>query len=72
MVRVNDRGPFVRGRVLDCSEAAARQLGFRGRGVAQVALDWPEDATPPVRLRGAQDRAVGARAGAVARPAEIF
>jgi len=48
MVRVNDRGPFVRGRVLDCSEAAARQLGFRSRGVAQVALDWPEDATPPV------------------------
>jgi rare lipoprotein A len=48
MVRVNDRGPFVGGRILDCSEAAARQLGFRGRGVAQVSVDWPEDAAPPV------------------------
>lgn len=50
MVRVNDRGPFVRGRVLDCSEAAASELGFRAKGVAHVAIDWPEDITPPVPL----------------------
>jgi rare lipoprotein A len=42
VVRVNDRGPFARGRVLDCSEAAARSLGFRQRGVARVAIEWPE------------------------------
>jgi rare lipoprotein A len=29
-VRINDRGPFVRGRVIDVTPAAARQLGFSG------------------------------------------
>ena len=29
IVRINDRGPFVRGRVLDVSRAAAQQLGFQ-------------------------------------------
>jgi rare lipoprotein A len=35
-VRINDRGPFVRGRVLDLSRAAASALGILGRGVARV------------------------------------
>jgi len=30
MVRINDRGPFVRGRVIDLTPAAARALGFSG------------------------------------------
>jgi rare lipoprotein A len=38
IVRVNDRGPFVRGRVIDVSTAAADVLGFRSRGVAKVDL----------------------------------
>lgn len=38
--RVNDRGPFVRGRVLDLSYAAAKQLGIVGRGVATVSLSY--------------------------------
>ena len=38
-VRVNDRGPFVKGRVIDCSEAAAERLGFRTAGVARVRLE---------------------------------
>jgi rare lipoprotein A len=29
-VRINDRGPFVRGRVIDLTPAAARALGFSG------------------------------------------
>jgi len=41
LVRVNDRGPFTPGRILDCSEAAARALGFRRHGIAHVAIDWP-------------------------------
>jgi len=36
-VRINDRGPFVRGRVIDVSPAAARALGFSG--VASVSLN---------------------------------
>jgi len=38
-VRVNDRGPFVPGRVVDVSYAAAETLGMVGRGVAKVKLD---------------------------------
>ena len=37
-VRVNDRGPFVKGRVVDLSEAAARALDFIQRGVARVRV----------------------------------
>jgi rare lipoprotein A len=39
MVRVNDRGPFTRGRVIDVSYSAAEALGIVGRGVAKVKLD---------------------------------
>ena len=38
-VRVNDRGPFVPGRTVDVSYAAAERLGMVGRGVAKVKLD---------------------------------
>ena len=36
IVTVNDRGPFVRGRVLDLSTAAARAVGITGSGVGRV------------------------------------
>jgi len=38
-VRVNDRGPFINGRVIDVSHAAAESLGMTGKGVAKVKLD---------------------------------
>ncbi|MDI1262514.1 MAG: septal ring lytic transglycosylase RlpA family protein [bacterium] len=38
-VRVNDRGPFVPGRVVDVSYSAASALGMVGKGVANVKLD---------------------------------
>jgi rare lipoprotein A len=41
-VRVNDRGPFVRGRVIDVSHSAAQSLGMVGQGVAKVKLDVVE------------------------------
>ena len=37
IVRINDRGPFVAGRVIDVTPAAARALGFSG--LAPVTLD---------------------------------
>jgi rare lipoprotein A len=39
VVRVNDRGPFVKGRVVDLSYSAAVKLGLTERGVAKVKLD---------------------------------
>jgi rare lipoprotein A len=38
IVRVNDRGPFVRGRIVDISGAAAQQLGLKQSGVARVRV----------------------------------
>ncbi|MCO5072348.1 MAG: septal ring lytic transglycosylase RlpA family protein [Rhizobiaceae bacterium] len=38
VVRINDRGPFIKGRVIDLSKAAARQLGFVGAGHAPVCM----------------------------------
>lgn len=38
ILRVNDRGPFIRGRVLDVSQRGAKDLGFLGHGVARVKL----------------------------------
>jgi len=38
-VRVNDRGPFLAGRVIDLSYAAAMRLGYVGAGTAQVEVE---------------------------------
>jgi rare lipoprotein A len=37
-VKIVDRGPHVRGRVIDVSKAAARKLGFLRRGTARVCI----------------------------------
>lgn len=39
-VRVNDRGPFVQGRIIDLSRAAASALGFAGQGLARVRVRY--------------------------------
>jgi rare lipoprotein A len=38
LVRINDRGPFVRGRIIDLTRAAARQLDFLRSGTTKVRL----------------------------------
>jgi rare lipoprotein A len=38
VVRVNDRGPFIRGRVIDITPAAARVLGFSGLASVRLAV----------------------------------
>jgi rare lipoprotein A len=39
VVTINDRGPFIRGRVLDLSKGAARAIGLTGRGVGMVVAE---------------------------------
>lgn len=39
VVTINDRGPFIRGRVLDLSVGAARAIGITGRGVGRVVAE---------------------------------
>lgn len=54
-VRINDRGPFAAGRIIDVSEAAAEALGLTASGVAEVSLNVAEslllDAAPLVSIR---------------------
>ena len=42
-VRINDRGPFGKGRIIDVSRAAARALGMVGRGLTTVRVEWLSD-----------------------------
>lgn len=49
-VRINDRGPFVKGRVIDLSKGAAERLGMRKKGVARVRL-IPLQMPPKKRAR---------------------
>jgi len=47
VVRVNDRGPFVEGRVIDLSLAGAKAIGMIGTGTARVALEVLEFGPDP-------------------------
>ncbi len=39
IVRINDRGPFIRGRIIDLSSAAAGQIGLRSMGISRVRVE---------------------------------
>lgn len=44
-VRINDRGPYVKGRIIDLSRTAGRAIGMREAGTANVKLEvvrWPD------------------------------
>ena len=42
-VIVDDRGPYVKGRVIDLSRGAARELGMVAQGVARVRIETTEE-----------------------------
>ena len=42
ILRVNDRGPFVKGRIIDLSAGAARKLGYFKKGTALVFVETVE------------------------------
>jgi rare lipoprotein A len=51
IVKVNDRGPFIDGRIIDLSYAAARKLGVDGPGTANVEISVIEQGqTEPTRV----------------------
>lgn len=39
IVRINDRGPYIKGRIIDLSRAAAGVIGMQGQGVARVRME---------------------------------
>lgn len=56
VVRVNDRGPFAKGRIIDVSERAAKLLGFYDKGTARVRVQYLARADLP----GGQQQPFGA------------
>src|SRR3954470_15903039 len=48
-VRINDRGPYIAGRIVDLSPSAAVKLGIVGRGIANVRLDVLKRGEPKQR-----------------------
>ncbi|MBI4517024.1 MAG: septal ring lytic transglycosylase RlpA family protein [Deltaproteobacteria bacterium] len=51
VIRINDRGPYVEGRGIDLSYAAARRLGIVRRGIARVHVEvLSQKGKPPVRV----------------------
>lgn len=43
VVKINDRGPYAKNRLIDLSREAARRLGFEASGTTHVHLEWIED-----------------------------
>jgi rare lipoprotein A len=50
-VRINDRGPFVDGRVIDLSKGAAEEIGLKEDGVAPVVVEARPSAQPTPELK---------------------
>lgn len=48
VVRVNDRGPFVDGRVIDCSYLAGKEIGLNKSGIAKVKLEVLSSSKPKI------------------------
>jgi rare lipoprotein A len=51
-VRINDRGPFVKNRIIDLSYAAARALDMIGPGTAPVRIEVLRELSPPASSQG--------------------
>lgn len=60
VVRINDRGPFVPGRIIDLSRAAAAAIGLAGKGVAKVRIQVLPPDSPEAAELAANPGAVAA------------
>lgn len=50
IVRINDRGPFVKDRIIDLSKTAAKRLGFLNKGVANVRVEVVQKGAVPSKI----------------------
>ncbi|MBR8537131.1 septal ring lytic transglycosylase RlpA family protein [Carboxylicivirga sediminis] len=50
VVTISDRGPFIKGRIIDVSERAARELDFYRQGIANVSIESLHQPLPPDSL----------------------
>ena len=56
VVRINDRGPFIKGRIIDLSRGAAGVLGIKGSGVARVKIEVIGKATRTAKKKKSKQR----------------
>ena len=56
VVRVNDRGPYVNGRIIDLSRRAAQLLGMEGRGIAKVRVQILPEESRALAMQMRRDR----------------
>ena len=71
IVRVNDRGPFHDGRIIDMSYAAAVKLGMLGKGTAHVEVRTIEPGAPAAKPATVQAAATPVPVQASAQPAKV-
>lgn len=71
MVRINDRGPYVNGRILDLSYAAANALGMVGQGVSAIHLEVVGQDRVDIEVGGGEQR-TGGTLGLSDRPLETM
>lgn len=72
VVRVNDRGPFLRGRIIDLSYAAAYKLGIIGQGTGHVEVRALTDNAPRSASSGSRQAGHESPAGAARNDAARF
>ncbi|NIA08276.1 MAG: septal ring lytic transglycosylase RlpA family protein [Nitrospiraceae bacterium] len=78
VVRISDRGPFVKDRIIDLSYGAARKLGLIGSGVARVRIEALGEVQPrpgPIRFKPHPDFKKGefyVQLGAFLRPGNAY
>ena len=71
IVRVTDRGPYVRGRIIDLSMRAAREIGIIAQGIAPVIVEKYSEAVIPFRpedILELPDFEIGTNEGAATKP----
>ena len=68
-VRINDRGPYARGRIIDMSKAGAHALGFTENGTARVRVSVVDGATMTAGEAGKTPADPGSAATGAVRPA---
>ena len=66
-VRLNDRGPFIDGRLIDLSRGAAEKLGFDRQGVARVRVRYI-GAAPPLSVEGVTEARLSPRRAVIEAP----
>ncbi|MDK9697569.1 MAG: septal ring lytic transglycosylase RlpA family protein [Siculibacillus sp.] len=61
VVRINDRGPFIKGRIIDLSRGAAEVLGFTAAGLTRVTVETADAGTPagPLKVAALEPETTG-------------